>query len=132
MGGIKSKKMNGFAKNIWEWYISRDIWIFVDHIPGRFNIADVESRKFDDNIEWKLDITVFDRLVGLWGKPDFDLFATRLNTQLQRFSSWKPDPESELVNAFSFIWNQLFYYIFPPFSLISRCVQKYREIRPKF
>jgi hypothetical protein len=44
-------------------------------------------------------------------------------TQLPRFASWKPDPESEFIDAFSFQWKTEFCYLFPPFSLISRCVQ---------
>jgi hypothetical protein len=33
-------------------------------------------------------------------------------------------PESECIDAFSFQWKTEFCYLFPPFSLISRCVQK--------
>ena len=47
-----------------------------------------------------------------------------MNTQLPRFASWKPDPESEFIDAFSFQWKTEFCYLFPTFSLISRCVQK--------
>jgi hypothetical protein len=49
--------------------------------------------------------------------------------QLSRFSSWKPDSEAEFVNAFSKSWSDLFYYLFPPFSLVSRCLQKIQRDR---
>ena len=36
-----------------------------------------------------------------------NLFASRLTTQLQRFFSWRPDPEAEALDAFSQDWTQL-------------------------
>ena len=56
-----------------------------------------------------------------------DLFASRLNRQLPRFASWHPDPDAEIVNAFSILWNREYYYLFPPDSLISRCLRKIQE-----
>lgn len=128
MGGIKSQEMNELALKLWFWCIDRNIWVSLDHVPGKYNIADVESRKFDDHTEWMLDKEVFSKLVEIWGSPDHDLFATNLNKQLISFSSWKPDPEAQFVNAFSVVWSKdIFYYLFPPFSLISRCLQKIRK-----
>ena len=101
MGGIKSIKMNEIAKDIWSWCINRNIWISADYVPGKFNVADAESRNFNDNTESLLEVTVFNQLTKLLGSPDLDLFATRLNTQLSRFSSWKLDPDAEFVNAFN-------------------------------
>jgi hypothetical protein len=68
-------------------------------------------------------------MTKLLGSPDLDLFPTRLNTQLSRFSSWKPDPEAEFVNAFSKSWSDLFYFLFPPFFLGSRCLQTIQRDR---
>ncbi|VDI58208.1 Hypothetical predicted protein [Mytilus galloprovincialis] len=128
MGGIKSKQMNEITKLLWVWCIERNIWISVEHIPGKYNAADVESRKIDDHLEWMLDKQVFHKLVEIWGTPDHDLFASRLNCQVKSFSSWKPDPEAVFVNAFSILWSdEVFYYLFPPFSLISRCLQKVQK-----
>ena len=58
------------------------------------------------------------------GTPDIDLFATRLNTQLSTYSSWKPDPGCKFIDAFTVSWSSLFSYIFAPFSLLGRVVQK--------
>jgi len=124
MGGIKSSEMNQLAKQIWSWCCDRDIWISANHIPGLSNVAHVESRQFNDNVEWMLDVKVFAQLVKIWGKPVIDLFATKQNAQVPRYISWKPDPDAETINAFSFSWSNEFCYLFPPFSLISRCVQK--------
>jgi hypothetical protein len=124
MGGIKSHEMDVLASKIWQWCIDRKIWISCSHVAGDSNKADFDSRHFCDNAEWKLDSSVFSKLIDIWGKTSIDVFASRLNTQLPRFASWKPDPESECIDAFSFQWKTEFCYLFPPFSLISRCVQK--------
>ncbi|PJE77496.1 hypothetical protein CI610_03579 [invertebrate metagenome] len=57
-------------------------------------------------------------------KPDIDLFATRLNFKLSRYVSWNHDPGSEAVDAFTVSWAGFSPYLFPPFCLILRVLQK--------
>ena len=46
MGTSHSDECNKLAKTIWEWCISKSIWISLAHIPGKQNfIADFESRR---------------------------------------------------------------------------------------
>jgi len=58
--------------------------------------------------------------------PNIDCFANRLNTQLEQYASYKQDPYAKFINAFSFNWDSYNCYIFPPFSLIGRTLQKVR------
>ena len=53
------------------------------------------------------------------------MFASRLNKQVEKFASWKPDPDAIHVNAFSMSWAHLFLYAFPPFSMTLSCLQKF-------
>lgn len=125
MGGIKSESCNDLAIEIWEYCRLRDIWLIAVHLPGVQNtVADRLSRQFDDSLEWKLDSGVFKRICSKFGTPDIDLFASRLNTQLDRYVSWKPDPGAEATDALSFLWTPHFFYAFPPFCLINHCLQK--------
>jgi len=49
MGGSQSEFCNDIAREIWEWCISRSIWLSATHIPGTSNTeADLESRHFTD------------------------------------------------------------------------------------
>ena len=57
-------------------------------------------------------------------KPTDDLSAARLNTQIPHFISLKPDPESKGVNAFAVSWENLSFYVFPPFICIPKILQK--------
>ena len=128
MGGTKSIACNELAKTIWEWCITRKIWITAAHVPGVDNsIADKKSRIFNDNLEWMLHVDIFRNICETYGTPDIDLFASRLNAQLTRYVSWKPDPTAEAIDAFTINWGNLFFYAFPPFSLILRCLQKVEQ-----
>lgn len=125
MGGIKSTECNALAKYIWAWCISRNIWLIADYLPGKLNVvADRYSRQFDDETEWMLNQNLFKKITEEFGVPEIDLFASRLNSQLKRYISWKPDPGSETVNAFTLDWSKWYFYAFPPFSIIGRCLKK--------
>lgn len=126
MGGIKSIECNRIARKIWIWCIEHQIWLIATHIPGKLNTkADYQSRNFNDQIEWQLNKNNFEKVCLLWNKPEIDLFASHLNTQLPIFCSWKADPESSFVDAFTLDWGNFSYsYMFPPFSMIGRCVKK--------
>lgn len=61
------------------------------------------------------------------GVPDFDLFASAQNSKCVRYASWKLDPNSEIVDAFTFSWKDLRFYAFPPFSLVSKVLHKIKS-----
>ena len=129
MGGIHSPICNKLSFDIWSWCIEHDVWLTCAHVAGRKNLrADSASRRFVDKHEWKLDVRVFDCICRRFGKPELDLFASRLNAQLPCYCAWKPDPGASYIDAFSIRWTLVnSVYLFPPFSLLGRCVQKIRE-----
>ena len=125
MGGTKSYNCNELAKEVWGWCIERNIWLTACHLTGVLNtIADRRSREFRDQTEWQLNKQTFDQICKHFGTPTIDLFASRLNRQLDNFVSWHPDPDAAAVDAFTTDWCNWFFYAFPPFSLITRCLQK--------
>ena len=125
MGGSKSIPCNEVTKQIWALCIANNNWLSATYLPGCKNVeADAESRVFNDRTEWMLDPQIFKRITNKFGSPEIDLFASRLNKQYAKYSSWRPDPEALFVDAFSVNWNNLFFYAFPPFSLIGRCLEK--------
>ena len=127
MGGVKSKRCNEVAREIWDWCERNEVWVTIAHVPGVDNtLADFKSRHFVDNTEWELNPKIFKRVCKLFGNPEVDLFASRLNKKVERFVSWAPDPESWKVDAFTFRWTGYLFYLFPPFSLVGRVLQKLR------
>jgi hypothetical protein len=79
MGGIKSMLCNDLAKQIWLWCIDRRSWLSASYISGSTYVADICSRKCNENVEWMLNRTGFLKLIDRWGTPSIDLFASRLN-----------------------------------------------------
>ena len=125
MGGSKSRACNDIAKRIWRFALQRNNFLSSAHLPGKQNVlADRESRVFNDRTEWMLHQDIFQKLSQLWGPFEVDLFASRLNKQVDTYVSWKPDPGAIAVDAFSIVWDRKPFYAFPPFSLIHRCLQK--------
>lgn len=132
MGGSRSPELNALTLEIWEWCIKRTIWLSAVHVPGKQNVeADKESRSFSDRHEWTLNKQVFQKILASHPNLNIDLFATRLNNQLSTYCSWKPDPGSAHVDAFSLNWSNYAFYAFPPFSLVPRCVQKIIQDKAK-
>lgn len=62
MGGVKSPEMNDLARQIWQWCISCGIWLSASYIPGSLNCADFESRHYNENVEWKLDSDILQKI----------------------------------------------------------------------
>ena len=124
----KSEDCNLISKQIWLWCIENNIWLSCSHIAGKVNVeADKKSRVFNDNLEWQLNTKIFEKIVAKWGRPEVDMFASRLNYQVKNFCSWKADPCSSYVDAFTVNWSSFkLIYMFPPFSLLGSCIQKIR------
>jgi hypothetical protein len=128
MGGTKSALMNQITRDIWDWCSTRDITLSAEHIPGVDNMAaDWESRHVTDASDWQLNQDIFRQLQARLGTADVDLFASRLNHQIHRYVSWRSDPLAWATDAFQIRWTELNAYLFPPFSLIGRCLAKIRK-----
>ncbi|XP_040286461.1 uncharacterized protein LOC120999552 [Bufo bufo] len=99
-----------------------------EYLPGLHNSrADWGSRYLTDSSDWMLAPEIFSELSRNWGPFAIDLFASRLNTQLPRFFSWRPDPAAEAVDAFLQPWSGPLMYAFPPFAMIPRMMLHVRR-----
>ena len=124
MGG-RIPSYNNLARKIWLWCIERGIWLSAAYIPSAKNVeADSQSRMNHDNIEWEISDKIFKGVCKTFFVPDIDLFASRLNHKTDKYISWKPDPFAIAVDAFTVNWSKFTPYIFAPFSLIAKILQK--------
>jgi ribonuclease HI len=124
-GGTTSKVLSTIAESLWKLCLNRNIHLKADHVPGVMNsIADRASRMEKDRFDWKLHPEIFNALNKIWGPHQIDLFASRHNTQLQRFYAWTPDPEAEAIDAFQQKWSKLNTWANPPWVLIPRILSK--------
>lgn len=122
-GGIQFPHLNSVTRDIWQWCEERNIWVYASYINTKDNYeADRESRKI--NTEWELSRMAYSQIVNCFGVPDIDLFASRINSKCEKFVSWKCDPEAFQIDAFTLNWSNYYFYAFPPFSLILKCLHK--------
>ncbi len=92
---------------------------------GKLNVqADEMSRKFNNDLEWALCPIIFDKIKHQFPDMTIDLFASRLNHKLPKYVSRLPDPGAISVDEFSMTWTGEMYYMFAPFSLMARVLQK--------
>ena len=121
-------KINNITREIWLWCMKTNNIIRAAHIPGVENVtADKESRQLRRDTEWKLNPSVFEKLQKIFGNMEVDMFASRLNYQIKTYVSWVPDDGCWAIDAFSVNWMDIFGYCFPPFSIISRVLQKIEQ-----
>ena len=126
--GGRKEQLNNLTRHIWFWCIDRNIKLSVFHLPGNCNTeADSMSRNLSVDMEWKLNTAVFKVIEDTYGPLFMDLFASRLNHQLQTYTSFLPDPNAIAVDAFSLNWNLNINYAFPPFSLIAQVLKKLEQ-----
>ena len=83
MEEIKNKYLIELAKEIWKHLLHYGITITAEYLRSSMNEeADWQSRNSKDHSEWKLLPQVFQRICQIKGKPEMDLFASRLSAQL--------------------------------------------------
>ena len=130
-GGIRSWLCDSVAKQIWDWAITRHIWVSAVFIPGNQNTrADKLSRHTDNMRDWTLDQEVFDRIFLHVDWASVDLFASANNAKISKFVSWQPEALAWRIDAFSIVWDFEF-YAFPPFSMIGRVLRKIERDQAK-
>lgn len=125
MGGVQYPHLNYVAKMIWKWCEERSIFIFASYIKSSLNIeADSESRKINIDGEWQLQDKAFIKVIQKFGRPEIDLFASRINAKCPKYIAWKKDPYAYNIDAFTINWKPFFFYAFPPFALILKALNK--------
>ena len=125
MGGTRSQQLLKEARELWDFCLEKSILLSAEYLPGHLNVrADWESRNLSDSSDWRLEESLFQAINTKWGPFLIDLFASRLNAQVNKYVSWRPDPFAIAVDAFLLEWNMEGAYLFPPFSMIPRCLSK--------
>jgi hypothetical protein len=118
-GGTVSKELVALTRELWMWFLERNIHIEAQHLPGLLNqIADRESRSLRDRSDWKLDPSKFRCINNLYGPLEVDLFTSRLTNQCRHYFSWRPHPYAEATDAFLQDWTLARGYANPPWNLI--------------
>ena len=128
LGGTRSLELNSIAVKMWTWCLERNMFLSALYVPGILNkIADLLSRLKLESTEWMLNPRIFKQIANVYRMPVLDMFASALNHQVPKYFSWTLDPQAVGMDAFSVNWNKGLLYMFPPFSLIQKCLRKIIE-----
>ena len=104
-GGTRSLTMCHLAIDILQMLDNMCVTLVVRHIPSKRNVlVDTLSRTKPLSTEWQLNKAVFAQILELAPVLEIDLFATRINTQLDQFVSPIPDPLAQGVDALTAPW----------------------------
>jgi hypothetical protein len=132
MGGNVAR-LDRIARQIWDLLEEHSAFLTAVYVPSGDNVADQFTRGFDKNrkrffdLEVQLNPVVFREHVFTAGpfQPVIDWFASRQNAQLPRFCAWQEGREGACcIDAFSHDWGCDVGYMFPPFCLIPKVLQK--------
>jgi hypothetical protein len=132
MGG-NVNRLHKIARQIWDLLEEHDAFLTATYIASAANIADQYTRGFERNekrffdLEVQLNPRVFQAEIFRQGpfSPHVDWFASRFNTQLPRFCAWQEGIEgAEFIDAFVHNWSLCPGYMFPPFGLLPKVLQK--------
>ena len=128
-GGTHSASLLRLTVELFLWLESQGIVVRARHIPGCMNvIADHLSRPNQSiPTEWSLHPEIVKRIFRVWGTPEVDMFATLSNSHLPRFMSPVPEPRALAVDSLSQDWQGRSMYMFSPFPLLNRVMQKLRS-----
>ena len=104
-GSTKSNACNDITRDIWEFARECQWWLTAAHCPGVDNVeANAASRQFSDQTEWTLSQDIFNVICDMFGTPNIDLFASRLNKKVKRYCALDPDPEAVFIDSFLLDW----------------------------
>lgn len=124
-GGTHSKELCSLALETWDLLLKLRIICTAHHISGsENNEADFLSRSSNNSHEYSLNQQFFNSILfNIPFLPVIDLFASSSNTKLTNFASWRYCRNALYIDSFSFGWPDNI-YLFPPISLLSKCVKK--------
>jgi hypothetical protein len=106
---------------------------FVDaeYVRSEDNVVpDLESRRTDQG-DWRCTLQLLRRAFEVLGTPSIDLFASSGNRVVKRFASWRANPGSTFVDAFTVDWSGEFAWIVAPFNLLARIFQALTQMRAR-
>ena len=132
-GGTHSHLLLRLVVDLFLWLQTQDITLRARHILCCLNvIADRLSRPNQPIMtEWSLHPEVVNLIFRLWGTPVVDRFATVHNTHLLQFMALVPEPRALAIDALSQDWQGRSMYMFPPFLLLNKVIQKLRNTQTR-
>ena len=133
-GGTRSSTLCQRAVDILKWCHAQGITLIASHLAGSLNVVADQLSRSDQILpsEWSISQGILSQVWSFFGDtPHIDMFATCFNFKLPTYVSPVKDDAALFQDAFSRDWNGLFFYAFPPFTIIGKVLFKVQRDRPK-
>ena len=133
-GGTRSPRLCSMSLNILQWCDEHGVVLIAKHLAGALNIVADQLSRSDQILpsEWSISSGILSQVWSHFGDtPHVDMFATCFNFKLPTYVSPVRDDSALFQDAFSRSWKGLFFYAFPPFTMIGKVIFKVRKDRPK-
>ena len=109
----------------WKFCAAKIIGVHASYISSSRNkVADKESIKLTDNLEWSLKGKFFEKIVGNFGPVATDSCTSSVNCKASLYYSYTHEPEAIEIDAFSYYCSNENFYTFQPLTLISKALSK--------
>ena len=129
-GSTQSVPCDNATRQILEYCRAQDIVLSSHYCQGSLNVhADAASRAYTDAGEWSLAPHAYRQITDTMGAPVIDLFASVTNYKCDLFVTRFYSPLAFATDAFSLTWSENDLFLFPPFSLAGRVIQKVLQDR---
>ena len=127
-GGTHSHLLLRLVVDLFLWLQTQDITLRARHIPGCLNVIADRLSRLNHPIMTELSPhpEVMNLIFRLWGTPKLYMFATVHNTHLPQFMSPGQEPLVLAIDTLSQDWQGRSMYMFPPFPLLNKVIQKLR------
>jgi len=128
-GGTKSKQLCQQSLEMLHWAHQNHITLLAKYVPGSRNVRADQLSRHNQTLpaEWSLHPQVCKQIWKTWDTPWVDLFATKLNNQLQVYMSPIPDPQAYATDSLVQSWDRMVAYAYPPTGLIRKTLNKVRQ-----
>lgn len=100
-GGTKNQELMNLTFKIFSLAENKFLSLSAVFLTGRENLRWIFSvGKPSIRGDWCLEKAIFQKIIGLWGRPEIDLFATKKKRQVKNFCSLNPADHPWAVDAF--------------------------------
>ena len=133
-GGARSSTLSERAADILNWCHAQGSTLIASHLAGSLNVVADQLSRSNQILpsEWSISQGILSQVWSFFGDtPHIDMFATCFNFKLPTYVSPVKDDAALFHDAFSRDWNGLFFYAFPPFTIIGKVLRKVQRERPR-
>tara|TARA_R110002050_G_scaffold241151_1_gene377524 strand:- start:1274 stop:3166 length:1893 start_codon:yes stop_codon:yes gene_type:complete len=123
--GGRKPGLSRLAETLWKTLLDMGSTMSAVHLAGTKNErADALSREKSDRYDWTLSSEFFQSHLAPRWNFTVDAFASRLSKKMERFWSFKADPDASAIDAMEQCWSGEMLFLNPPERMVGAVLAK--------